>query len=501
MKLPKISLIANVRDDLCIGVNGDLLYKIKEDLAFFKTITTTPNKHLFPNVVVMGRKTYYSIDAGYRPLPGRINVVLTRDPELLKYSRKVDVRKKQIGPFFMTFQEFENIFLHSDKNDIFVIGGGEIYKLFLEHPVYFPTKVYLTVVTPKVKSPRQVHFGESSTTWFPALDYNYKLIGYTSKTTVEKYNANYRTLFYRRTSETSQEYNYLNLMKNILDNGNVRDDRTGTGTVSLFGTQMRFDISESIPLLTTKRVPFRIILEELLWFCRGETDAKILQRKNIKIWDGNTSREFLDSRGLQNYPEGVLGPQYGFLWRHFGAKYSPYFADKSKMDPEIEIGGFDQLKYVEDLLENDPFSRRIMISAWNPAQISEQTLPSCHHNIQFYVTESEGQKFLSCMFVMRSSDFDTASCYNSVGYTLLTYILAARHNMKPKELIYIAGDTHIYSNHFDQVKKQLPRIPRPFPKVKLSDEIKTKDWKDMSVDDIDLIGYFPHPQIKIKMAI
>lgn len=490
---PKISLIACVRNDLCMSQESDLL------LNFAKT-TTIPN-----NVVVTDNETYKLM---YHPTPikdtnfsdiyyrlkklecsRRINpcvlcscvsVVLTNNKDLLCKSSK--------QPLFMTFQEFVRQFLKKQTHDIFVIGKGTV---FLEHPLYFPTKVYLNVITPKVKQPKvqgQV---------FKPLDLNYKLIGYTEKT--ETTDASYRTLFYNRTKERHQEQNYLDLMKNILDNGNIRDDRTGTGTISLFGTQMRFDISESIPLMTTKRVPFRIIVEELLWFCRGDTDAKILERKNINIWKGNTSREFLDSRGLNHYPEGIIGPQYGFLWRHFGAKYSPDFADTSKIDPNT-IGGFDQLKYVEDLLENDPFSRRIMISAWNPAQLSEQVLPSCHHNIQFYVTESNGQKYLSCMFTMRSSD-QIAHVWNCTGYSLLTYILAARHNMKPKELIYVAGDTHIYSNNIEAVKEQLTRTPRPFPRVKVSESVKTKDWKDMSIEDFDLIGYFPHPTIKIQMAI
>jgi thymidylate synthase len=153
------------------------------------------------------------------------------------------------------------------------------------------------------------------------------------------------------------------------------------------------------------------------------------------------------------------------------------------------------------LLQNDPFSRRIIISAWNPAQLNEQALPSCHILIQFYVTVENGEKYLSCMFTMRSNDFDTANNYNTTCYSLLTYILAKKYNMKPKELIYVAGDTHIYKNHIEQVKEQLTRIPRPFPNVKLSESIKTKDWKDITVDDFELIGYFPDKTIQIKMAV
>jgi len=329
------------------------------------------------------------------------------------------------------------------------------------------------------------------------FDACYSLFGYSEKYLFE--NSSYRILYYNH-NDNFQENRFLDLMKNILENGQERTDRTGTGTISTFGNKLHFDISSSIPLMTTKFVPFRVIVEELLFTCRGDTDVKILQKKGIKIWDGNSSREFLDNRGLTHYPEGILGPVYGYLWRFFGASYSPEFADTSKIDTNI-IGGYDQLKNVENLLKNDPFSRRIIISAWAPHQMDQMALPPCHVLIQFYVSEENNERYLSCIFTMRSSDFDTASCYNIINYTLLTYILAKRHNMKPKEIIYIAGDTHIYKNHIDQVKLQMTRTPRPFPCVELTESIKTKDWSEMNVNDFNLIGYFPHPTIKINMAI
>jgi thymidylate synthase len=298
----------------------------------------------------------------------------------------------------------------------------------------------------------------------------------------------------------TEEYKYLHFMNNILTNGNKRSDRTGTGTVSLYGNQMRFDISQTIPLMTTKRVPFKTIVEELLWFCRGDTDAKVLQKKGVKIWDGNTSREFLDNQGLFHYPEGVLGAGYGFQWRFQGAKYSHSFADTSQIDTSL-IGGFDQLKYVEDLLEKDPFSRRIVISAWNPSDFDKTSLVPCHILIQFYVEEIAGEKHLSCQFYMRSNDVFLANVFNVVSYSVLTHILAKRHNMKPKEIIYTCGDSHIYSNHIEQVKEQLERNPRPFPKVVVSDSVKHKDWSEMTIDDFELVGYFPYPAIKAPMAV
>jgi thymidylate synthase len=233
---------------------------------------------------------------------------------------------------------------------------------------------------------------------------------------------------------------------------------------------------------------------------QGNTDAKILQRRGVHIWDGNTSREFLDGRGLQHYPEGILGAGYGWQLRHHGAEYSSELADVTTLD-RSQIGGFDQLKYVEDLLKNEPFSRRIMFSYWNPSDFHKTALIPCHTQCQFYVTEDQGVRYLSCMYGMRSNDFVCGKPFNLVFYSVLTYILAKRNNMLPKEIIYTCGDCHIYSNHEEQVREQLKRTPRPFPKLKLNDSLVTKDWSEMTVDDFEIIGYFPHPKILAPMAI
>lgn len=850
-----VACVTNFKNKLALGSHGELLFKLKDDMNFFKNLTMnmlSQDSKLNKNIVLMGRKTYFSIPVQYRPLKDRINIVLTRDPVLIKLSPVPKDLNLKNDVYYTDLDTFKRIY-HKYNPNVFVIGGSELYNIFLNQA----ERLYITQV--QTEDGKDIKFveGEEPDTFMNNFTADYQLVGMSEKykgmykTTPLKY----RVLYYRLANKMSEEYKYLHMMNNILTNGNERSDRTGTGTISIFGSQLRFDISQYVPLLTTKRVPFKTIVEELLWFCRGDSDAKILQKKGIKIWNGNTSREFLDNRGLFHYPEGIIGPQYGFLWRHFGAKYSYSFGDTSQVDTSL-IGGFDQLKYVEDLLENDPFSRRIMISAWSPDRLSEQALPSCfpagtlvltengykniedvlitdkllthkgnwknivnlqqkdyndeiyefklmynskkikttkehpfyvkdiirtsdgniksyskepywceakhitknhimclpinknkiipsfnikkdinqykngtinklienknewfmlgyyigdgwidlreehnqfyfvinkeqkyvydiissvvnlyhnkgnetdkvnqycasnkvwweilkefghlahnkkipewiqdapkeyiewfiegyivadgckteknygtfttvsadiayglqrlyaklgkilsvtyqirpkkiyiegrivnqrniysmklckneerkyvinidedylyyniidinkhienitvynfevaddnsytvqnisvhncHYSIQFYVTEENRERYLSCMFIMRSNDFDTANNYNCVCYTLLTYILAKRHNMKPKELIYIAGDTHIYKNHIDQVKEQLERTPRPFPKVVLNDSVKYKDWSEITVEDIELIGYFPHPTIKIPMAI
>lgn len=494
-----VGCVTNYKNKLAIGRQGQLLFKLKDDMKFFKNLTTNVLKNdskISKNIVLMGRKTFFSIPVEQRPLKDRINIVLTKDPELIKLSPIPNNLVLSGELYYTDMNTFKMIYYKYNPN-VFVIGGSELYNTFINEA----DNLYITQV--QTIDGKDIKFleGEEPDTFMNHFTSGYQLIGTSEKYIGEYYNTklSYRVLYYKLSQKTSEEYKYLNFMNNILLNGNVRSDRTGTGTVSLFGNEMRFDISQSIPLMTTKKVPFKTIVEELLWMCRGDTDAKILQKKGIKIWDGNTSREFLDNRGLQHYPEGTLGAGYGFQWRHFGAKYSPSFSDTTKCDTSL-IGGFDQLKYVENLLQNDPFSRRIMISAWNPPDFENTALVPCHYSIQFYVTQQNHQKYLSCMFVMRSSDA-LAWAYNCVAYTVLTYILAKKYNMKPKELIYLSGDAHIYKNHIDAINEQLKRTPRPFPKIKLDDSIISKDWKDIIVDDFELIGYFPHSFIKMPMAI
>lgn len=307
------------------------------------------------------------------------------------------------------------------------------------------------------------------------------------------------------------EGTYLALARRVLAEGHERLDRTGVGTIGIFCAHMRFDITTSVPLLTTKRVPWKACIQELLWMMRGETDAKVLQRQGVKIWDGNTSREFLDARGLAHYDAGILGPGYGWAMRHFGGQYDPAYADKGAMTPEqadalASCGGVDQLAYVLDLLRNDPYSRRIMMSYWNPTDFDKIALLPCHFACQFYVTpatDSEGdtRPWLSCHLNMRSNDLFLGNPFNLFSYTVLTYILAAKAGMRPKELVWTGGDVHIYSNHVDQMREQLSREPRALPTLVLSEAVKNKDWGDLTIDDFQVVGYNPHPSIAAPMAV
>lgn len=495
-----IACITYFKNKLAIGKNGGLLFKLKDDMAFFKNITTnqlSQDSKLNKNVVLMGRKTFFSIPQNFRPLKDRINIVLTRDKQLMNLSpvpSNLDLSKDL---YFTDMLTFNKIYEKYNPN-VYVIGGADVYNHFMNKS----DRLYITHVQTEDNKDIKFEKNEEPDTFINHFSADYKLVGLSEKYKGVYNNIplSYRVLHYRHTDKTTEEYKYMHLMNNIIMNGNWRSDRTGVGTVSVFGNQMRFDISQSIPMMTTKRVPFKTILEELLWFCRGDTDAKLLQSKGVKIWDGNTSREFLDKQGLTHYPEGVLGAGYGFQWRFFGAKYSHSFADTSQVDTSL-IGGVDQLQYVEDLLKNDPFSRRIMISAWNPSDFDKTALVPCHVLLQFYVEEINGEKYLSSQFYMRSNDVFLANVFNVVSYSVLTYILAKRTGMKPKEIVYTCGDSHIYSNHVEQVKEQLERHPRPFPKLVLDESVATKDWSKITAEDFELVGYFPYPAIKAPMAV
>ena len=285
------------------------------------------------------------------------------------------------------------------------------------------------------------------------------------------------------------EREYLRVLAKVVSLGDPRPDRTGTGTLSLFGEQMRFDISESVPALTTKFVPWKSCVKELLWFCRGDTDAKILSAQGVKIWDGNTSREFLDARGLHDLPEGSIGAGYSWQWRYAGAKYSP---------ESRPTDGYDQLSEMLRLLREDKYSRRIFMTAWAPGQLDQMALPACHVSCQFYVNS---QDELSCHMYQRSCDMFLGVPWNILSYSILTYVLADKAGLKPKELIVSCGDTHVYKDHLEQAKDQLMRDQYAGPKLTLSDAVKDKAWEDLTVDDFELVDYKYHPAIKARMSI
>lgn len=287
-----------------------------------------------------------------------------------------------------------------------------------------------------------------------------------------------------------EELQYINLVDKVIKHGDSRNDRTNTGTKSLFGQTMRFNLSRTFPLFTTKRVFWRGVIEELLWFIKGSTNAKELSNKNIHIWDGNSSREFLDQRGLHNYDEGELGPVYGFQWRHFGADYINSTTDYTGK-------GVDQLKNVIETLKTDPFNRRIVLSAWNPGALHKMALPPCHMFCQFTVSSD---KKLTCIMYQRSCDLGLGVPFNVASYSALTYMIAQICNLIPGEFIHVMGDAHVYNNHIEPLRnEQLARLPKHFPVLQLDKNIT--DIDEFTFDSFKLVDYYPHPSVKMTMAI
>lgn len=260
---------------------------------------------------------------------------------------------------------------------------------------------------------------------------------------------------------------YLDLLQHVVENGVEKNDRTGTGTISVFGYQMRFNLQDGFPLLTTKKVHLRSIIHELLWFLKGDTNVKYLRDNKVSIWD-----EWADKKG-------DLGPVYGHQWRSWDA------GDHS----------IDQIKEVIETIKNNPDSRRMIVSAWNVGQIDEMRLPPCHLLFQFYVVNGT----LSCQLYQRSADIFLGVPFNIASYALLTMMIAQVTGLKPGEFIHTLGDAHIYLNHLDQVKLQLSRDLKPLPRMVINP--KVADIDDFVYDDFKLEGYDPHPPIKASVAV
>ncbi|MEM1415035.1 MAG: thymidylate synthase [Myxococcota bacterium] len=280
------------------------------------------------------------------------------------------------------------------------------------------------------------------------------------------------------------ERRYLELLARLLEEGNVRGDRTGTGTRSLFGHQMRHDLEDGFPLLTTKKVHFKSIVHELLWFVRGETHVKTLQDVGVKIWDEWATAEQTARFGRS---EGDLGPVYGHQWRNFGATKRP--------DGTYASDGIDQLARIVATIRARPESRRLVVSGWNPQEADQVALPPCHTLVQFYVHDGR----LSCQLYQRSADVFLGVPFNIASYALLTHMIAHVTGLRPGEFVHTFGDVHLYANHVDQAREQLSREPRPFPRLTL--DASVTDLFSFAYEHVRLEGYEPHPRIKAPVAV
>jgi dihydrofolate reductase/thymidylate synthase len=474
-------VVVAVERGMGIGRDCKLPWDIPRDLAYFRALTTTtrdPNKL---NAVIMGRKTYESIPERLRPLKGRVNVVLTRNTPLGGCGTEGIMC---CGSLQQAMDD-----LHHGIETVFVVGGAQLYEEAVRSPLC--QALHVTHVDATY---------EGCDAFFPAIDPERFRLWSASEPLEEKRDGIRWTFACYTAADTDPsklppamasrhaELQYLDLADRVIRTGTYRPDRTGTGTYSLFGTSMRFDLRHTFPLLTTKRVFWRGVLEELLWFVRGSTDAKLLQDKGVRIWDGNSSREYLDGIGLTEREEGDLGPVYGFQWRHFGAEY----VDRHK---DYAGEGVDQLADVIEKLKTDPTSRRIVMTAWNPAALRLMALPPCHMFCQFYVAGGE----LSCLMYQRSCDLGLGVPFNVASYAALTLMIAQVCGLRPGEFVHMMGDTHVYSNHVEPLKEQLRNAPLHLPTLKINPE--KRDIDAFTAEDFELVGYRAHQKIEMKMAV
>lgn len=529
-----------------IGLDNSIPWRLKKDMLHFKNITTnqknydTEGIYHYTNAVVMGRKTWQSLPEKFRPLPNRFNVVLTRgNPE--EYLKDIPEESRDWVSFVKSFDEIEQAITEFNQKHLkatqseddsqsiyridqtFIIGGADIYKQALAK--YQTDRIYLTEVYRDFKCdvtfPKFEVYGDRHVN-YPAkarerLGKILETDGTSEEKDKEKENQfalikasdieeenglHYRFFEYQSCRflqpNTSLYFNhteeeYLNVMLKIIDQGDYHMDRTEVGTYALFGERLVFDLKKGFPISTTKRMFFRGVFEELMLYLRGQTDTKILAEKGVNIWDKNTTREFLDSRGLSHYPVGDMGETYGFNIRHFGGQYKDCHTQYSQGH------GYDQLANLINLLENNPTSRRMILSLWNPATCHKGTLPSCLFLYQFFVNMEK--KELNCQINLRSSDYFLANNWNTCTGGLLVHLLCSlkQLDLKPGKLIVVSGDTHIYHSHLEAVRTNLERKPFPYPKLIVKE--KKDNIEDFEYTDLELIGYHCHKRIPAEMAV
>ena len=486
--LRALSIIVAVCPEGGIGKENNLPWRLPTDMRRFREATTTTSRKENPpktmqNALIMGRKTWESIPPDRRPLIGRINVVVSTTMAHPPSTSYYVVHSLQAAIELCVTSQLRDFI-----DTVFVIGGASLYNAVLDPQgpfLEYVNTVYLTrvhedlpcdVVVPQL----------AEKVWDTMCSENHLYLVQTPTTATD---GNITMRFEQWVRGNPEEEQYLSLIRQVIHRGVFKSDRTGIGTYALFGDQIRFDLSNGrLPLLTTKRVFWRGIVEELMWFIRGDTNAQHLREKNIHIWDRNGSRDYLDSVGLKHREEMDLGPVYGFQWRHFGATYETCHTDYKGQ-------GVDQLHNVIESLRKSPDDRRMIVTAWNPAALSEMALPPCHLLFQFYVAKGK----LSCQLYQRSCDIGLGVPFNIASYSLLTMLVAKAASLRCGDFVYTLGDFHVYRNHVEVLKEQIKRSPRMFPYLHF---IRHHEYLEQySFEDFCLLDYNPHEQLKMKMAV
>lgn len=452
-----------------LGLNGVIPWNCAGDMKHFRNFT-------FGHICIVGRKTWESLPS--KNLIGRELYILSRSdsPEGLQDNQTWfnDLKTMQ-----------KDLLKRTDKRKI-VIGGGELYSAIANSPLFETTQIAYTMINMNI-----VSTGNSATYLNPNM-----LNGFRN-TKMFTCNSPKYTIRWLTPKGNVEEMQYHQICQEVLDKGQVvkpSAERTGTGTTSLFGKQMTFDLSSgSIPVLTTKRVYWKGVVAELLWFLSGSTDANVLSKQKIRIWEGNTTKEFLTARGL-DYSAGDIGPGYSFQWRHAGATYSGKSANYTGQ-------GVDQITNLIDCIKSNPHSRRMLVNAWSVPDLPKMALPPCHMFFQAYVREDDQGKHLSLQMYQRSADLFLGVPFNISSYSLLLLMLCQLTGCKPDKLIMVFGDVHIYSNHMTQMKEQLKRVPMSFPQIKLPAFSTLDELLKLSPSAFKLSNYRCYAPIAGKMAV
>jgi len=475
--------------DLKWGISklGSIPWKIKEDTNFFQDVTKRSYQLGKKNAMIMGRSTWKSLPDNGRGLFDRINIVVSGSMDDIELN--TDNLTKSEAYLVKSLPEAMSLCTKLNPGKIFICGGSQIYKEALR--TLNIDEIYLTKINADYDCDNIFpmnelililpHYREHMNKSFAIKNTDINFIKYGKE---------------NLPNTNNEEQQYLDLLHSILVTGHFRQTRNSK-TWSTFGKTLEFDLSKGFPILTTKRVFFRGIFEELLFFLRGDTDAKHLSDVGVKIWEANTTRKFLDSVGLVHYPAGTMGPMYGFQMKYFGAEYQGSAYDYTGQ-------GVDQIAYCLNLLKTDPYSRRIMMTTYNPAQVGQGVLYPCHGiSIIFNV---DATHHLSCMMTQRSVDTACGLPFNISSYALLVHLFCEIINndvnylgpkFSPGRLTMILGDTHIYEDHYSDIIRQLLREPYQFPQ--LGFKRKVMDLVDFKFEDLELIGYQTYPILNFKM--
>lgn len=496
----QFDLIVAVDSEFGIARNGNLPWKGsaagREDMEWFKKATTEPC-----TAVIMGRLTWESIPQKFRPLPGRINIVLSKSCQHGVHHG--DPTAPSVV-YLASLGAALDWCVSSRVERCFVIGGAHLYAEALLHPL--------------------LRFGYV-TQFKQSYDCDLKidssvLRGYEISTR-ETEHAKYHVVGYNNREEDQ----YLDLLQKLLTSP-LKPNRTGVDTRSLFHEVLKFNLWDPVrgrvlPLLTTKRVPWKAVVVEALWFLSGKcTNTRYLHAHGVKIWDANSTREFLDKQGLDHYAVGELGPIYGYQWRHWNSEFytqremvetynGKVFVDGELVD--IRPQGIDQLTRVIEGIKKDPWGRRHVVSAWNPEQLDEMALAPCHWSFQFVVDPDEHMQpgRLNCIVNMRSADVALGVPFNIASYSLITHIVSLMTGIKPGVISISMADCHIYQNHIDGVREQILRCPRRFPTFRFGSAVNSYRSEKLSVDDLAEMdpaefiveNYTPEPTIYYPMAV